>query len=241
MPSPEGSSCVSDAAAKTVTATLRKRIIAAQYAAGTPLREVALAKEFELSRVPVREALRILTAEGFVDTRANVGSRVAHPPFDDARELFDLRITLETSLVRDAAARFAEFSAPGAAHVERSRRLCTEIEDALAQGDEAFANRDGAGIAEANLRVHQGLGDLAMRPVLSHILQQIGGRVEWLHSAHRGFTATRDTSAWDQHKIIYDLVRAGDVRSAHTHMRSHLEASRDAFVASLSSLADEDR
>ncbi len=241
MPSPEGSSCVSDAAAKTVTATLRKRIIAAQYAAGTPLREVALAKEFELSRVPVREALRILTAEGFVDTRANVGSRVAHPPFDDARELFDLRITLETSLVRDAAARFAEFSAPGAAHVERSRRLCTEIEDALAQGDEAFANRDGAGIAEANLRVHQGLADLAMRPVLSHILQQIGGRVEWLHSAHHGFTVTRDTSAWDQHKVIYDLVRAGDAHNAPTHMRAHLEASRDAFLASLSSLADEDR
>lgn len=225
---------MSDHAARSVTDELRSRIMEARLDAGTPLREVALAEEFGVSRIPVREALQTLTGEGFVISTPNVGSRVASPPYADAAELFDLRIVLEVALVRSAAERFRDDTEPG----ERSAALLAEVESSLCDGEQGVERRDARQIASANLHFHQGIALLAQRPVLSDLLQPIGSRIEWMHATHGGYTANRGSSTWTQHRRIFELVTDGAVEEAAEAMRDHLVRSRDAFLAGLADLPD---
>lgn len=80
--------------------TLREAIISGEYAAGDPIRQEELADRFEVSRMPVREAIRLLEAEGFVEQRPHRGAIVADLDADDALELFEVRAALEALAVR---------------------------------------------------------------------------------------------------------------------------------------------
>ena len=83
--------------------SLREAIIEGRIAPGTRLREQALADEFDVSRVPLREAIPQLEAEGFVRTLPRRGTVVTHLTMRDIHDLFDIRESLEA-----LAARLAE-------------------------------------------------------------------------------------------------------------------------------------
>lgn len=74
---------------------LRDRIIRWHYPPGFHLGEKALCDEFKVSRVPVREALRALTAEGFVDKVPNQGCYVKQLNVEETTELFEVRLAME--------------------------------------------------------------------------------------------------------------------------------------------------
>ncbi|BAO91330.1 GntR family transcriptional regulator [Caballeronia cordobensis] len=88
-----------------------------QYGAGQYLREEQLAKGLGVSRTPVREALRRLDAEGWVETRPNYGVRVKAWTLQDAREIFEARLLVEPYLAGRAAL------AIGAADIVRLKAL----------------------------------------------------------------------------------------------------------------------
>lgn len=84
---------------KDVYLQLRDRIIQWHYPPGFHLSEKGLSDEFQISRVPIREALRALTADGFVVKKPNQGCYVKQLNVDEAKELFDMRVGLERHVV----------------------------------------------------------------------------------------------------------------------------------------------
>src|SRR5438105_1199471 len=81
---------------------LRERILRGDYPEGEPLRQDALADDLGVSRIPVREALRQLEAEGLVTFNPHRGAVVSSLSLEEIRELFELRAELETDLIRRA-------------------------------------------------------------------------------------------------------------------------------------------
>src|ERR1043166_1378508 len=81
---------------------LRERILRGDYPEGEPLRQDALADELGVSRIPVREALRQLEAEGLVTFSPHRGAVVSVLSLEEIAELFELRAEIECDLVRRA-------------------------------------------------------------------------------------------------------------------------------------------
>ena len=112
-----------------ITTLIRNRIIHLAYRPGEALNEKKLAQEFAVSRTPVREALRGLTAEGLVTLTPNLGARVSEINLRDFRELIEMRLILE----RGVARLVARYAAPEdiEAMEQLHRRLESETTDDL--------------------------------------------------------------------------------------------------------------
>ncbi|SAL45144.1 GntR family transcriptional regulator [Caballeronia arvi] len=94
--------------ADDVYLAIKDALASGQYGAGQYLREEQLAKGLGVSRTPVREALRKLDAEGWVETRPNYGVRVKAWTLQDAREIFEARLLVEPYLAGRAALSIGE-------------------------------------------------------------------------------------------------------------------------------------
>lgn len=86
---------------------LRKAIIEGDLAEGAPLRQDEIASMFNISRIPVREAISRLEEQGLVKTQRYKGAVVAGLSADEAAEVFDLRALLEPEIIRDAVPRMS--------------------------------------------------------------------------------------------------------------------------------------
>jgi DNA-binding GntR family transcriptional regulator len=78
-------------ASKIIFSALRKAIIEGDIAVGTPLRQDEIARSFQTSRIPVREALSRLEEQGLIKTHRFKGAVVVGLSADEASEIFDLR------------------------------------------------------------------------------------------------------------------------------------------------------
>ncbi len=93
---------------KDICELIRNDIIHLRLKPGEPLNEIKLAKEFDVSRTPVREALRRLAAEGLVTITPNLGARVSEVNLRDFRELIEYRIILERGVASLVASNSTE-------------------------------------------------------------------------------------------------------------------------------------
>src|SRR4051794_17273624 len=86
--------------ASAVAGNLRERILDGDFKAGSPLRQDALASEFGVSRIPIREALMQLEAEGLVKIHPHRGAIISELSTEEVQELFALRALLEPRLLK---------------------------------------------------------------------------------------------------------------------------------------------
>jgi DNA-binding GntR family transcriptional regulator len=154
---------------------IRERIMTVDLKPGQRLVERELAAELAVSRIPLREALRMLAAEGLVLLIPGKGALVAPFGPEDVTHLFDVREVLESLAAQLAATR---------ATAERIKPL----NDCLEQSRAAIASGDTQGIAAANAAFHAEVVALAGNPLLSSIMGPLASRVEWLFR----LTASRD-------------------------------------------------
>src|SRR5215472_15637926 len=128
-PTPAGSRAVFPIQRQTISSltveALRERILRGDFPEGAPLRQDALADELGVSRIPVREALRQLEAEGLVTFSPHRGAVVASLSLSEIDELFELRADIECDLMRRAIPRMT------AEQLERANTVLDEFEDAL--------------------------------------------------------------------------------------------------------------
>ena len=112
---------------------LRERIISGVYPRGSRLKQAEIAEELKLSITPVREALKLLEAEGYISGDSYRGARVV--PFDVAAsaEILNLRLLLEAQLVRGVAQNI------NAQDLTELHALGEEFATAFASGDRAAA------------------------------------------------------------------------------------------------------
>lgn len=120
--------------ADAVTEKLRAEISSGALGPGAALRQDELAERFGTSRIPVREALRALQAEGLVDYSANRGASVASMSLDDVLELLEVRIALEGHALRLAVPKMGE------ADIEAALRVLNDYDRAPDPADWAEMN-----------------------------------------------------------------------------------------------------
>ena len=116
--------------AHSVCTAIRDDIVAGVYERGGRLTEELLARRYGVSRVPVREALRTLEAEGFVVTRRHAGACVAEPTEQEAADLLEMRMLLEPLGAARAAQRRTE------AHLKVLRGLVRLGQERARQGQQ---------------------------------------------------------------------------------------------------------
>ncbi|EKE68682.1 GntR family transcriptional regulator [Gallaecimonas xiamenensis] len=131
--------------------SLRDRILSGELKAGEPLRQNLLAESLNVSRIPVREAMMQLEAEGLIDFEAHKGARVTPLSVEQAEELFDIRLLLEPDLLARSIPHLT------ALDLHQSQGYLLQMDAALKQG----SIQDWAGL---NRQFHLSLYAGAQRP-----------------------------------------------------------------------------
>jgi len=205
-------------ASMTVEA-LRERILRGDYPEGEPLRQDALADELGVSRIPVREALRQLEAEGLVTFSPHRGAVVSTLSLEEIEELFELRADIECELLRRA------IPSTGAEQLTRANDLLDEFDAALADGE---SERWGP----LNWRFHSALYAPARRNLTMGVLQKLHQHSDRYFRMHV-VLARGGALANQQHREIVDAVRAQDVKAALRLLRVHILGAGQTLVALL--------
>ena len=170
---------------------LRERILRGDYPEGAPLRQDAIAVEFGVSRIPVREALRQLEAEGLVTISPHQGATVSTLSIDEVRELFELRALIESDLLRRAIPQLTESDLKRAAEILTKYEAFPSGDDECVGGAELGVPLDAAHAGGA--AAHDGVGESANQSdrYIRLQLSLTGGQ----------------SRASDEHHAILDAVR----------------------------------
>ncbi len=190
---------------------LRLRIVQGELAAGTHLVEDSLAAEYEVSRGPVRDALRILTNEGLVESHRR-GLHVRPFTEHDIDELYELR-----SAAEQLACRLAVSRASGTDWARAEHHLSVMQQRA----DEG----DRHGYARADLAFHTEFYVLSGNARLLSLWRQLQPTFSTLLDVTNAQDADLHPSAHD-HVTLMELVKARDAAGVEAALTRHLEGSR---------------
>ncbi|MBC2868901.1 GntR family transcriptional regulator [Streptomyces mexicanus] len=193
--------------AHSVCTAIRDDIVAGVHERGSRLTEEVLARRYGVSRVPVREALRTLEAEGFVVIRRHAGACVAEPTEREAADLLEMRLLLEPLAAARAAQRRTE------AHLKVLRGL-------VRLGQERAAQGGGEELRALGGWFHETLAQACGSPALIAVLTQLRLKISWMYEA--GAPADPVTS-WAEHAAVVDAVRRGDGGRARAVTALHTE------------------
>lgn len=200
---------------------LQDRIASGALPGGARLKPESIAAELGISRMPVREAIRQLDAEGYVTIRPNRGAVVTPRSRDEIIELFEIRAALEGLALRLGAARMVgdfgeETLAELEAELQRLRGLRTDQAAWHARHDDVhdhLCRTSGRLQLEAECRRYR----LAIQPYMRLYLKS--GRT----FEQPGF----------EHEHLIDALRRHDGELAETRVRSHIMANADAIAQCL--------
>lgn len=202
---------------------LREGIIAGRFPRGARLKQQEIAALLNTSITPVREALKLLEAEGYVAGDSFKGAVVAPFDIEASTEVLDLRILLETRLVKGAVER-----ARGA-DIAELKVLAAEFADAFDAGDNEKARA-------ANYRFHHRMFGIAAMPQTLHFVQILWARYPFdLINALKG----RVSRAAEEHDQMLGAIIAGDAGAAMLATRQHIEAGWQELRDSLETLPKE--
>ncbi len=177
-----------------------------RYVAGERLIAETIAAEIGTSRMPVREALRRLAAEGLVTVRANRGVTVNAPNVKDMREVFEMRAVLEGLAVRLAVPNLA------AADIRHLERLLEAMEPrSELQADWTTAHR----------HFHEALCAKSDCPRLLRQISALHSVVE-PHMRMWASMEDRQVGTREHHEKLLDAIRAGDANACEQAMRQHV-------------------
>jgi DNA-binding GntR family transcriptional regulator len=142
----------------SVAEELRRRIVSGKYVGGDQIKQEALASELGVSRIPIREALLQLEAEGLVVIHTHRGAMVASLTPEDAMDLFESRLAFEPVVLRKA------IGAATPSDIERVGACLTEYEKAVKGG------ADPETLSRLNWAFHTAMCEPANRPRMVAIL-----------------------------------------------------------------------
>jgi DNA-binding GntR family transcriptional regulator len=198
-----------------VAAQLRERIFAGELAPGAFLDEVALAAQMKISRTPLREALKVLTAEGLVRHEPRRGCFVNQVTAKDLDEIFPVIALLEGRCAYEAALHASD------ADLERLQALHDRL------GRHAKARRINEYYA-TNFEIHEAIIALADNRWLAQVIGDLRkivklARLQQLHAPGR-----LDQSC-AEHMAVFAALKARDAEGAEAAMRTHLTRQRTAL------------
>jgi DNA-binding GntR family transcriptional regulator len=193
------------AISQVIARHLRVAIVTGQLHEGEPIRQDDVAALFNVSKIPVREALKHLEAEGLVAFQRNRGAVVHSLSEAEIVQIFEVRAMLESNAIRWAVPNMS------AATLARAQALC----------DEFSRERDRLRWVELHWAFHSCLYADAQRPFLLDLIQSINNRTErYLHIqlTEGDGRLVADT----EHQSLIDACRRGDAEGAARQVQEHI-------------------
>jgi DNA-binding GntR family transcriptional regulator len=190
-----------------VVEELRQRIISGRLAAGERIDQQALAEELGVSRMPVREALRRLSAEGFVELISHRGAMVAKLSHAEIVELYEMRAVLQGLASRLAVPHYTDED------VDEIRRLMEKMD----------TSHDVDTFIELNRVFHERVESPSGAKNLLQLIERLTQQcVPSLQIAHHYLHAEEFVGA--EHHAIYEACAARDPERLEAEVRRHLSA-----------------
>ena len=204
-----------------IATRLSERIVTGVYAPAQRIMEQAIADEFQVSRGPVREALRLLEKDGLVTILARRGAQVTKLTIDEVREIFDIRAMLNG--LRDRAIAEDPDRARNLPLLEKEVAKLTRLAREAAQGD-AYVEA----VAQLNRRLGQMLRNRRLKAILDSLALQT------LRYSQLGLSTPQRRRQSVQHwQKLVKAIRDGDGVEAERIARQRVNDSRDAAIARL--------
>jgi DNA-binding GntR family transcriptional regulator len=196
-------------ASEAVAEALRSAIRSGRLGDGSELNQVALAEHFGVSRVPVREAMRQLQAEGWIKARPHHRAVVQALGSERIREILELRALLESHLVGKVVGKISE------QRIARLERLCDQM-DRL---------NDHERWLDANRTFHRELYEDCGAQMTIELVEQLSAQVErYVRACGRAIERGREAGA--EHREILAAVRRRNVRAAKRLIEAHIGRTR---------------
>ena len=195
-----------------IAVSLRSAIRTGALPDGFELNQIALAEHFGVSRVPVREAMQQLQAEGWIDAKRY--QRAVVRGLDDERvlEILELRAVIEAFLIEKTIAAIQPRD------LERLAALCDEMD----------VSHDHQHWLELNRVFHTALYATANSATAIALVEQLSSQVERYERA-RGEHIAREAEATAEHRAILAAVRAHDAAEAQRLVRLHIGHTTERF------------
>ena len=198
---------------QTVCTAIREDVVSRVFTPGERLTEESLATRYRVSRVPVREALRTLEAEGFVHSRPYAGTFVADISDTEAEDLLGLRALIEPFGAERAATRRSDL------HLAR-------LELVLAEAGELLRDGQHAGLARLNTSFHQLLAEASGSPDTAALVAQLGNKIAWVYSVE---LPRRAADSWREHAEILQALRDQEPARARDLVTEHIRRAQQAY------------
>jgi len=187
---------------------LRVRIFAHELAPGTWIDEQTLAKEFGISRTPLREAIKVLAAEGLITMKLRRGAYVTEVNRGDLEQIFTILSLLEGQAAKEAATKAQE-------------KDLNELDDMHLRLEKAAADRNLDQFFEVNVRFHERIIAIANNPWMTSVIADLR-KVLKLQRKDSLSRTGRLQSSLSEHREILKALLKRDPIAAEQAMRTHL-------------------
>ena len=198
---------------KTVTSSvieiLREKIISHEIESGQPLRQDALADQLNVSRIPIREALLQLEAEGLVEFAPHKGAVATQVSAEEVDELFNLRSILETDLLVRALRNITD------SELKHSELILEEFDELLKPGADMHA------WGALNWKFHKSLYAPAARKRTLNIVGQLHTNCDRYLRLQITLNADFSRAEEEHHKLL-KLCEKRDIRAARKCLKDHI-------------------
>ena len=205
---------------------LRQMLVENRIAPGAKLNERELSEQLSVSRTPLREAIKMLAAEGLVELLTNRGAIAVELSEADIFDTFEVMAGLEALSGELACARILEDE-------------LTEIKAMHFEMLAAYTRRDLPAYYRLNAAIHSAINAAAKNPVLTATYKQVNARLQALR-----FRSNQDGEKWQgavaEHEQMIDALTRRDALALRRVLTDHLIHKRDVVVEQLHSAAAAD-
>ena len=202
---------------------LRTLLVEGDISPGSKLNERALAERLNVSRTPIREAIKRLAADGLVELIANRGAIAIQLSHEDVINTFDVIAQLEGYSGELAAMNISDTA-------------LSELEALQYEMMASYARRDLSSYYKLNLRIHHLINQAANNPVLGQLFSQVNARIEALR-----FRSNQNGVKWEkaveEHQEMIDALKVRDSVRMRKVMIQHVVNKRDVVIELLKSEA----
>jgi DNA-binding GntR family transcriptional regulator len=202
-----------------VAQRLRQMLVEGRIAPGAKLNERELSELLHVSRTPLREAIKMLAAEGLVELLPNRGAIAVSLTERDIQDTFEVMAGLEGLAGELAAQRITP-------------QELAEIQAMQFEMMAAYTRRDLSGYYTLNARIHDAISAAAKNPVLDTVYRQVNARLQALR-----FRSNQDGEKWKravkEHEKMIEALAAHDGAAMRQVLLDHLRNKRDVVLEQL--------
>lgn len=177
---------------------------------GARLNEKELAQRLNMSRVPLREALKILESQGIVESVPHKGSRIALFGEERTLQIIEARVALERIAVAAAAPKF-----------NSDPSLAADLDRLIARMEKAATHLDWVEISRADLDFHREICRVSGNEIIGKLWESLARHV-FIVFGHEKRKPEDATDLGAQHRRLRDLLVANDVAALQTEIETHI-------------------